>query len=87
MENFRHNLSPVEVKHFLKIMGDYDEYFVILFCLKIKHPCPQCGHPETCSGGAVGVFSTRLDKITHELRVCLRCGYKHVTNVLTVERM
>ena len=87
MENFRHNLSPVEVKLFLKMLEEYNDYFIILYCMKSWHSCPQCGHGETCRGAAVGVFSSRLDKITHELRVCLKCGYKHVTNVLTLERM
>ncbi|MBM4284265.1 MAG: hypothetical protein FJ128_03295 [Deltaproteobacteria bacterium] len=87
MENFRHNLSPVEVKRFLRLLEDYSEHLMVVYCLKTSHPCPQCGSPHTCGGAAVGLYSSRFDKITHELRVCLQCGFKRVTNVLTVERM
>jgi ribosomal protein S27AE len=87
MENFRHNLSPVEVKRFLKLLEGYDDYLVVMYCMKSNRVCPQCGNGDTCRGAAVGAFSSRFDKITHELQVCLHCGYKHVANVLTVERM
>lgn len=87
MQSFRHNLSPVEVKTFLTIAKDLTENLCIIYCLKAPGPCPKCGQEKTCNSGAVNYGSSSFDKITHEIRACLGCGWKHVTTVLTVEKM
>lgn len=87
MEYFRHNLSPVEIKIFLTTVRDLTEDLCILYCMKVPAPCPKCGKNETCHSGAVSVCSSSFDKITHEIRACLRCGWKNLSMVLTVERM
>jgi hypothetical protein len=87
MEHFRHNLSPVEVKNFLKTIADLRDNFLIIYCNKIPAGCPQCGHPELCRSGAVSAYSSSFDKITHAITVCLKCGYKEVTTLLTCEKL
>jgi hypothetical protein len=87
MEDFRHNLTPVEVKTFLKSTGKLTENLLIRYCLKVALPCPHCGRQELCQGGAVSLFSSRLDKITHEIQACLHCGYKALSTVLTIEAL
>ena len=87
MEDFRHNLSPVEVKLFLKAVTRLTEDLFIRFCNKVAAPCPQCGHPELCKSGAISLYSSSLDKLTHELSVCLKCGYISLSTLLTCEKM
>jgi hypothetical protein len=87
MEQFRHNLSPVEVKIFLKIIEEHTENLFIRYCNKIPHPCPKCGHYAQCRSGAVSLLSSSFDKITHEIIVCLNCENVKILNVLTCERL
>ena len=87
MEDFRHNLSPVEVKIFLKTVADLAEDLLIRYCFKIPANCPQCGRPELCRAAAVSLFSSSFDKVTHEITVCLQCGYHNLSTVLTTERL
>ena len=87
MENFRHNLSPVEVRNFLKTTVDLTRDLLICYCFKVALPCPQCGRGGLCQGGAISLFSSHMDKITHEIRACLSCGYKELSTVLTIESL
>ncbi|OGP69952.1 MAG: hypothetical protein A2Y80_08640 [Deltaproteobacteria bacterium RBG_13_58_19] len=88
MENFRHNLSPVEIKFFLKTVTNLEENLFIYCCYKVPGKCPNCGqNKKMCKSGAVSLYSGSFDKITHEISVCLRCGYIDLTNVLTCERL
>lgn len=87
MESFRHNLSPVEVKTFLKTSADLTENLAIRFVHKITRPCPQCGCAELCYGAAISYFCSSNDKTTHEITVCLHCGYKDLATLSTCERL
>jgi hypothetical protein len=87
MDDFRHNLTPVEVKKFLQETKDLTENILIRYCFKVAQCCPQCGCQECCLAGAVSLFSSRMDKITHEICACLHCGYKSVSTVLTIESL
>lgn len=87
MQDFRHNLTPVEVKIFLKVVASLTEDLFIRYCLKGSDNCPQCGQPAMCHSGAVSLFSSSFDKITHEIRACLKCGYTNMTTVLTIEKL
>jgi len=87
MEDFRHNLTPVEVRNFLKNTGDLTSNLLIHYCFKVALPCPECGQRGLCHGGAVSLYSSRMDKITHEIRVCLSCGYQQLSTVLTLESL
>jgi hypothetical protein len=87
MGDFRHNLSPVEVTIFVKTVAELTEDLLIRFCYKIPVQCPECGHPELCRSGAVSLFSSSFDKLTHEITVCLQCGYKDLSTLLTCERL
>jgi predicted nucleic-acid-binding Zn-ribbon protein len=87
MEDFRHNLSPVEVKILLKTTKDLAENLFIRYCFKVAMQCPKCGNQEICLSGAVSFYSSSFDKVTHEIRVCLRCGYKNLTTLLTIEKL
>ena len=87
MEDFRHNLTPVEVKNFLTSISDLTEYLLVRFVFKLPVACPQCGTLGLCRSGAVSLYSSRIDKLTHEISVCLHCGYRKVSMVLTVESL
>lgn len=87
MIQFRTNLSPVEVKTFLKILADLTDNLLIIYCNKISVDCPHCGHPELCHSGAISLFSSSFDKITHEISVCLHCGHKNLSMAVTSERL
>lgn len=87
MDDFRHNLSPVEVKIFLKTVATLAENLLIRYCVKTTVKCPQCGAPEFCQSGAVSLFSSSFDKITHEMKACLKCGYQEISTVITVEKL
>ena len=87
MENFRHNLSPLEVKFFLQNVADLTEDLFIRYCFKIPGPCPECGRTGLCRAAAVSLFSSTFDKITHQITVCLQCGYREVRLNLTCERL
>jgi C4-type Zn-finger protein len=87
MEHFRHNLSPVEVKVFLKTIADLRENLIIIYVNKTSAGCPQCGHQELCRSGAISSFSSSFDKITHEITLCLKCGYKQLSTHLTLEKL
>jgi hypothetical protein len=87
MEQFRHNLSPMEVKIFLKTIAELTENLYIRYCLKVPVPCPECGHHEQCHSGAVSLLSSSFDKITHEMIVCLNCGNITITTILTCEKL
>ena len=87
MEQFRHNLSPVEVKLFLKIIAGHSDILFIRYCLKVPAQCPECGHHEQCHSGAISLLSSNFDKLTHELNVCLQCGNVTILPLLTVEKL
>jgi len=87
MEEFRHNLTPVEVKTFLKITAKYTEWLLIRYCYKVQDPCPRCGRARLCRSGAISLFSSTLDKLTHELTACLQCRFVEVNTVLTTEKL
>ncbi|MBW1990747.1 MAG: hypothetical protein JRI59_01185 [Deltaproteobacteria bacterium] len=87
MAYFRTNLSPVEVTRFLKLVAELTENLSVRFCFKVPAPCPRCGHPELCRSGAVSFYTTSFDKLTHEIIVCLHCGYRELTPLLTCERL
>ncbi len=85
MQHFRHNLTPVEVKTFLKTVAPVTENLLILHCHKTASPCPRCGQRQLCISGAVSLFVSRMDKITHEITACLACGYHQVSPCQTCE--
>lgn len=87
MEQFRHNLTPVEVKRFLKITARLTENLLIRYCYKIPESCPECGQPGLCKSGAVSLFASRFDKFTHEINVCLKCEYYSMVTVLNLEML
>jgi predicted RNA-binding Zn-ribbon protein involved in translation (DUF1610 family) len=87
MEHFRHNLSPVEVKIFLKTILKLTDNLFIFYCLKIPFHCPKCGNQEICKSGAVSLLSSSFDKITHEISVCLKCGDVKLSTLLTCEKL
>ncbi len=87
MQSFRNNLTPVEVKNFLKLTRDLTADLLIFYCFKIADQCPQCGHPEIYRSGAVSTYSSRFDKVTHEITACLNCGDKNLSTVLTIETL
>jgi len=87
MDDFRHNLSPVEVKIFLKTVAPLAENLLIRYCVKTTVKCPKCGARKFCQSGAVSLFSSSFDKITHEMKACLQCGYQEISPVITVEKM
>ncbi len=87
MHSFRHNLTPVEVKVFLKTVASLTEELFIRYCLKGNGICPRCGRNGMCHSGAISYYSGSFDKITHEIRACLKCGYNNMTTLLTVERL
>jgi hypothetical protein len=87
MEDFRHNLTPVEVKNFLKNTEDLTRDLLIRYCFKVASKCPQCGQHELCHSGAVSLYSSHLDKMTHEIEACLNCGYKQLSPILTIESL
>ena len=87
MEEFRHNLTPVEVKKFLKGTSDLTEGLLIRYCFKAAVHCPKCKKYGLCQSGAVSLYSSRMDKITHEISFCLKCGYTNLLTVLTIESL
>ncbi|RLA90797.1 MAG: hypothetical protein DRG58_01260 [Deltaproteobacteria bacterium] len=87
MVSFRSNLSPVEIKTFLKTIADYTDDVLIIYCYKNSTPCPQCGHLQLCRSGALSLYSSSLDKVTHTIIACLHCGYKTISVELTCERL
>jgi len=87
MGDFRHNLSPVEITIFLKSIAELTEDLLIRFCYKVPAQCPECGHHELCRSGAVSFYSSSFDKLTHEITICLQCGYKELSTLLTCERL
>ena len=87
MESFRHNLSPVEVKLFLNSAAPLTENLAVRYVHKISVPCPRCGYAELCYGAAVSYFASSFDKTTHEITVCLHCGYKDLATLTTCERL
>jgi predicted nucleic-acid-binding Zn-ribbon protein len=87
METFRHNLSPVEVKLFLKSAAALTENLAVRYVHKISIPCPRCGYSELCYGAAISYFASSSDKTTHEITVCLHCGYKDLSTLTTCERL
>lgn len=87
MESFRHNLTPVEVKQFLMSMDELSDYLLVRFVFKVPLHCPECGAHGLCRGGAISLYSSSYDKITHEISICLDCGHKKVSTVLTVESL
>jgi|UniRef100_A0A7C3V0J0 hypothetical protein len=86
-DDFRHNLTPVEVKKFLTNTEKITENLLIRYCFKLSAPCPQCGRRGLCLGGAVSLLASRIDKITHEIHACLHCGYKSLSTVRTIESL
>lgn len=87
MESFRHNLSPVEVKFLLKTSANLTEHLAIRFVHKITTPCPECGRSALCAGAGVSYFCSSPDKTTHEITVCLVCGFKELSTLATCERL
>ncbi len=84
--DFRHNLTPVEIKQFLKLAADLTANLDLRYVHKISSPCPKCGTRQLCLGAAVSLYSSNA-KLTHELTVCLACGYKDLATLLTCERL
>ncbi len=87
MNHFRTNLTPVEVTVFLKIVAPLTDNLLIRYCQKGRRPCPQCGHPELCHSGAISLYSSSFDKVTHEIVACLKCRYTNLSTLLTCEKM
>jgi len=87
MEQFRTNLSPLEVKRFLKIVSTLTEDLLIRYCFKVKSPCPQCGREGLCQSAGLSFYSSSFDKLTHEIIACLHCGYVQLSTLLNVERL
>lgn len=87
MTDFRHNLTPVEIKIFLKTLGELTDDLLIRFCYKIPATCPRCGRAGVCRSGAISLYSSSFDKLTHEITLCLHCHYKQVATLLTCERL
>jgi hypothetical protein len=87
MESFRHNLSPAEVKLFLTSAAPLTENLAVRYVHKISVPCPHCGYCELCYGAAVSFLASSFDKTTHEITVCLHCGYKDLATLTTCERL
>ncbi len=87
MESFRHNLTPVEVKHFLRATADLTENLLLRYCYKTTTPCPACRQPELIRAAGLSLFSLSSDKLTHELSLCPACGYKELVALQTCERL
>jgi hypothetical protein len=85
VEPFRHNLTPVEVKTFLRLTADLTENLLIRYCYQTATPCPTCRRPQLIRAAAISLYSRSLDKLTHELSVCLACGFKEVVTLQTCE--
>ncbi|MBM4273202.1 MAG: hypothetical protein FJ134_01895 [Deltaproteobacteria bacterium] len=75
------------MKIFLKTVADLTEELFIRYCLKGDGVCPRCGRNGICHSGAISLYSSSFDKITHEITACLKCGYKNMTTVLTIEKL
>lgn len=86
MQDFRHNLTPVEVKNFLRIAGELTENLDLRYVHKLSSPCPCCGQHQICLGAGVSLYSSN-SKLTHEITVCLHCGYRDLATILTCERL
>lgn len=86
MEDFRHNLTPVEVKNFLRTAAELTENLELRYVHKISRPCPHCGQRQVCLGAGISYYSSN-SKLTHEVTVCLACGYKDLTMLVTCERL
>jgi|YNPNPStandDraft_1061719.scaffolds.fasta_scaffold253508_1 hypothetical protein len=87
MVDFRHNLTPREIKLFLKTITPLSDHFLIRFCQKSQRACPRCGRNGLCVSGAVSLYCSHFDKTTHEIVACLQCGFQEVITLLTVEKM
>jgi len=87
MESFRHNLTPVYFNFFLRTAGELIDHLAIRFVHKVTRPCPRCQHTELCYGAAISYFASSPDKTTHEITVCLHCGYRDLATLTTCERL
>lgn len=87
MESFRHNLNPLEVKRFLKLLSTQAEHLFIRFCFKTSVPCPRCGAGSLCRAGALSFYASNPDKLTHEITACLECGQITITMLRTLESL
>ena len=54
--------------------------------IKSRHPAPAAA-AELCYGAAVSYFCSSFDKTTHEITVCLHCGFKDLATLSTCERL
>jgi len=87
MVDFRHNLTPLEIKIFLKTIGPLADNYLVRFCQKSQQPCPHCGRRGLCVAGAVSLYCSQFDKTSHEILACLHCGFQEVITLLTMEKM
>lgn len=87
METFRHNLTPVEVKKFLQGTADLTENLLLRYCWKTESPCPVCRRPGLLRAAGLSLYSSTIDKLTHELRYCLGCGFKELNTLESCERL
>lgn len=87
MDAFRHNLTPLEVKTFLRTTADLTENLLIRYCYKTFTPCPACGRPQLIRAAAISLFSLSPDKLTHEMSVCLACSYQELNTLQTCEKL
>jgi hypothetical protein len=87
MVDFRHNLTPVEVKAFLKSIANFPDELMVIAVKKIPTACPLCANPEVCLAAAVSAYAGGFTKITHEIRLCLKCDYRALTTLMTCERL
>jgi len=87
MEPFRHNLTPVEVKKFLQATAELTENLLIRYCFKTEAACPRCGRPGLLRAAGLSLYSLSIDKLTHDLRYCLDCGFREMGTLETCERL
>ncbi len=87
MDPFRHNLTPVEVKTFLKATASLTENLFIRYCYKTDTPCPGCGRPQLIRAAGISFFSNNPNKLTHEITVCLSCGHQEIVALQTCEKL
>jgi hypothetical protein len=73
METFRHNLTPVEVKKFLQGTADLTENLLLRYCWKTETPCPVCRRPGLLRAAGLSLYSSTIDKLTHELNTLESC--------------
>jgi ribosomal protein S27AE len=87
METFRHNLTPVEVKKFLQATARLTENLLLRYCWRTEAACPACGAVGLLRAAGLSLYSSSIDKLTHELRYCLSCGFQDLNTLESCERL